>query len=721
MQVLRCSPKKEILNLSMSLGRGGEACVYAVPSDNNLVAKIYHKPSSAHAEKLQAMLANPPENPTASLGHISIAWPEDLLHAADGSNGILGFLMPRIQGMRPIIDFYNPRTRRQHCPLFNYQYLLRTARNLAAAFAALHASGYCIGDVNESNILVSDTALVTLIDTDSFQVRNPDTDIVYRCSVGKPEFTPPELQNKTFAEHDREISHDLFGLAVLVFQLLMEGTHPFSGIFQGAIEPPTYEARIAAGHFTYSQKRRVPYLPTPIAPPWEILHPSLQELFLRCFEDGHNNPQLRPSAQTWLSAIAEAEDSLITCTTNPQHRYNNHLNLCPWCERSVRLGGRDPFPSHRAIEAREHLQPRIKPKKRHTQTPRLPQRAMSPHLANYWQPMTPTGSHYKRSKKSNLYPIGFCLLGLVLLGSADLMIKFTEPLVSHNAYTQQTLKSGQGINKLSFADYYQQGHTAYKQRDYEKAVANYSQAIEQEPKHARALVNRGNARYNLKDYEGAVSDYTQALKIKPSEIKALVNRGNARFMLAEYSNDPDTEYNLALTDYNRAIGLEPNEVEAYIRRGIVRAQMAKYSGESQQVYKRAIADFTQAIKLNLSKAEAYFQRGVVYYQIAQYSSNYEEEYRQAIADFNQALTISPKLAKAFLKRGMVRYELAQYGGSESNQNQTRAIADLQTAAKIFLEQDDMDNYQQALSNMCVVVENKCDPLFQGSSSGEKIN
>ncbi|WP_392532463.1 tetratricopeptide repeat protein [Nostoc sp. C117] len=722
MQVLRCSPKKEILSLSLALGRGGEACVYAVPSDGNLVAKIYHKPTTAHAEKLQAMLANPPENPTASLGHISIAWPEDLLQATDGSKGILGFLMPRIQGMRPIIDFYNPRTRRQHCPLFNYQYLLRTARNLAAAIAALHASGYCIGDVNESNILVSDTALVTLIDTDSFQVTNPTTNVVYRCPVGKPEFTPPELQNKTFAQHDREISHDLFGLAVLLFQLLMEGTHPFSGIFQGAIEPPPYEARIASGHFTYSQQRRVPYLPTPIAPPWEILHPSLQELFVRCFEDGHNNPLLRPSAQTWLSAIAEAEDSLITCTTNPQHRYNNHMRSCPWCERSVRLGGRDPFPSHRAIEAREHLQPRIKPRKRYNQTPRLPQGVMSSHLANYWQPMTPTGGTY-RPKKSKLSPVVFCLLGFSLLGLgyADLMIKFTEPLVSHNAYTQQSLKSGQGTNKLSFADYYQQGHLAYKLRDYEKAIANFSQAIEQEPKHARAIVNRGNARYNMKDYEGAVADYSQALKIKPDEIKALVNRGNARYMLAEYSNDPDTEYNLAIADYNRAIGLDSHEVEAYIRRGIVRGQMAKYSGESQQAYKRAIADFTQAIKLNLSKAEAYFQRGVVYYQIAQYSSNYEQEYSQAIADFNQALIISPKLAKVYLKRGMVRYELAQYGGSQSNQNQTKAIQDLQTAAKIFLEQDDMDNYQQALSNMCVVVENKCDPLFQNPTSLEKVN
>ncbi|MEH1927156.1 tetratricopeptide repeat protein [Nostoc sp.] len=722
MQVLRCSPRKEILSLNVSLGRGGEACVYAVPSDSNLVAKIYHKPTTAHADKLQAMLANPPENPTASLGHISIAWPEDLLRAADGKNSILGFLMPHIQGMRPIIDFYNPRTRRQHCPLFNYQYLLRTARNLAAAFAALHASGYCIGDVNESNILVSDTALVTLIDTDSFQVPDRNNNVVYRCPVGKPEFTPPELQNKTFAQHDREISHDLFGLSVLVFQLLMEGTHPFSGIFQGAIEPPPYEARIASGHFTYSEKRHVPYLPTPIAPPWEILHPALQELFLRCFEEGHNNPLLRPSAQTWLSAIAEAEDSLITCTTNPQHRYNNHMRACPWCERTVRLGGRDPFPSHRAIEAREHLQPRIKAKKHYTQTPRFPQRAMSSHLANYWQPaITPSGSYYKPSKKSKLYPIISCLLGFGLLGYADIMIKFTQPFISQNAYTQQALNSRQINNKLSVADYNHQGDAAYKERDYEKAIANFSQVIEQEPTFAIAIVNRGNARYNLKDYEGAVADYSQALQINPNQIKALVNRGNARYMLAEYSNDPDQQYNLAIADYNRAIGLDSKEIEAYVRRGIVRTQMAKYSGESQQGYKRAIADFTQAIKLNVSKAEAYFQRGVVYYQIAQYSSNYEQEYQLAIADFNQALTISPKLAKAYLKRGMVRYELAQYGGSQSNKNQTKAIQDIQASAKIFLDQEDMDNYQQALSNMCVVVENKCDPLFQGSTSIQKTN
>src|SRR5712691_4689158 len=90
----------------------------------------------------------------------------------------------------------------------------------------------------------TDTALVTLVDTDSFQVCEPHNGVVYRCPVGKPEFTPPELQGCPFAQVDRAPEHDLFGLAVLLFQLLMEGTHPFAGVYQGHGDPPPYETRI---------------------------------------------------------------------------------------------------------------------------------------------------------------------------------------------------------------------------------------------------------------------------------------------------------------------------------------------------------------------------------------------------------------------------------------------------------------------------------------------
>ncbi len=726
MQVLHCLPNQKIvpINLNVSLGRGGEACIYTVPSDAETVAKVYHKPDEEKARKLEVMVLNPPENPTASLGHISIAWPSELIRTADGSNKIIGFTMPRIRGMRPIIDFYNPRTRRQHCPLFNYQYLLRTARNLAASFAALHASGYCVGDVNESNILVSDTALVTVVDTDSFQVRDPNTSTVYRTPVGKPEFTPPELQNKTFSECDRAIPHDLFGLGVLIFQLLMEGTHPFSGIYQSLGEPPPYEARIAQGHFTYSVNRRVPYAPTPIAASWDILHPTLQQLFVRCFEDGHHNPNIRPNAQTWLLALAEAEDSLTQCQKNSQHLYSNHLHKCPWCERSAKLGGRDPFPSIQAVANKQHLKPRPKPKRRRTVT--TPRRrtatvTTSRHIIPKRQMQVGNNiSYYQPNKKPKFYPVLLCLLGFLTLGYLDIVTKFTTSKVEENQYAQQTLITSKSNNNIrSFTDYYQDGRDAYKGRKYEEAIANFGSAIQKNPNNAKAYVNRGNSHYNLKEYEAALADYSHAVKLNPNAIKAFVNRGNVRYMLAEYSSDPDKEYKLAIEDYNRALGIDDGEVEAYIRRGIVRSQVAKFSGDSQKDYFKAIEDFNQALLINPSRPEAFYQRGLVRYQLAQYSSNFEEEYRKALTDFNQALQLNSKLPRVYLKRGLVRYELAQYGGNQSNMYRRQAIEDLQKAAKISLEKDDMDNYQQALSSICVVVDNKCDTLFQKTSVSEQ--
>lgn len=355
---LRRESNQAILNLADSalLGTGGEARIYSVPNEPELVAKIYHQPDAAYAHKLAAMMANPPHDPAQAQGHASIVWPLELLRSVDGKHQVCGFLMPRVHRMRPVMDVYHPGTRRKQAPLFNYAYLHRTARNLAAAVSALHAGGYVIGDVNESNVLVSETALVTMVDTDSFQVRDPESGLVYRSPVGKAEFTPPELQGKTFTTIDRLPEHDLFGLAVLLFQLLMEGTHPFAGVYTGPGEPPPIEARILAGHFPYGAGKNSPYRPMPAAPPLGLLAPALRQLFIRCFITGFRNPQARPTAQEWQEALRTAETALQGCARNGQHLFGQHLTECPWCKRTQQLGGRDPFPSIEAIKRGQHLQ-----------------------------------------------------------------------------------------------------------------------------------------------------------------------------------------------------------------------------------------------------------------------------------------------------------------------------------------------------------------------------
>jgi serine/threonine protein kinase len=326
------------LNPKASLGSGGEGNVFSTGS--RLAAKIYRQPSKAIQQKLTAMLAKN-SGQLLSKQESGIAWPVDLL--LDEADQIVGFLMPQAVDARPIVDYYNPKTRLGFSPFFSYRSLHRTARNLAAAVENLHRQGYVIGDLNESNILVTQTAQVTLVDADSIQVI--DGDKLYHCRVGKAEFMPPELQGKNLSEVTRTIEQDNFALAILIFQTLMEGNHPFAGIYSGEGEPPTLAARIAVGHFPYGNQP-VPYHPSPLALPFTTLHLKLQEYFLRCFIESQENPQVRPTATQWSEALALAEKELSICKVNARHIFGSHLNDCPWCYRKALLNGRDPFPRH---------------------------------------------------------------------------------------------------------------------------------------------------------------------------------------------------------------------------------------------------------------------------------------------------------------------------------------------------------------------------------------
>ena len=344
---------KSYIFLKSPIGSGGEANIYTVQINSELVAKVYHQPHGDYARKLAFMVANPPVDPLAKEGRVSIAWATELV---TDLGLVVGFLMPKLDTSKakPIFQYYNPSERRKESPTFSYVSLLRTARNLARAVRSVHSRGYVIGDVNESNVLVAEDAIVTLVDTDSFQVNDGTT--VYRCTVGKPEYTPPELQGVSFRDVDRSVEHDLFGLGVLIYQLLMEGTHPFGGVFRGQGEAPELKERIKAGHFPHG-RRGIPYNPMPLAPSFQMLPVALQELFLLCFEQGHGNPAARPTADVWSKALGVAEDGLIKCGVNGQHYYSGHLGVCPWCERAAKLGGRDPFPALGAIRSGQHLKP----------------------------------------------------------------------------------------------------------------------------------------------------------------------------------------------------------------------------------------------------------------------------------------------------------------------------------------------------------------------------
>ncbi len=330
------------IHLGETAGQGGEATVYQMLGQPDELAKIYTRaPRPEYRAKLTWMVSHPPENPTQSLKHDSLAWPTDLLYDSPrlASRRFVGYTMPHIREATPILHVFNPRLRAETLPKFDRRYLHRVARNLAAALGALHRFGYVVGDLNESNVLVTSTALVTLIDTDSFQVEEERNGrkVVHFCPVGKPDYTPPELQGQALGQEYRKPQHDAFGLGVLIFQLLMDGNHPFRAQWMGSGDPPPLEARISMGCFPYSATTPYPVQPPKNGPELSRLHPAVADLVLQCFIDGHQAPERRPEPAVWERAIAEAEKALIACGRG--HYFSNHLAECPDCRRSTRRAG----------------------------------------------------------------------------------------------------------------------------------------------------------------------------------------------------------------------------------------------------------------------------------------------------------------------------------------------------------------------------------------------
>ena len=322
--------RQKPIRLGNIVGQGGEATVYKVEGRSDLLAKVFEPaPRPNYEAKLSWMMSNAPENPTRSLSHPSLAWPSDLIY---GSNRRLaGYLMPHIRQAVPVLEVFNPRRRAAVLPNFDTRYLYRAARNLSAAVAALHRSGYVIGDLNESNALVNPSALVTLIDTDSFQVQERQNGrlTIHYCPVGKLEYTPPELIGRPLQNVTRLPEHDAFSLGVLIFQLLVGGNHPFRAQWLGSGEPPPLENRVRMGLFPYMTSPPGPVQPPRNAPSLNHLSPAVAGLFKTCFIDGHQEPAVRPGALEWRTALTDAEKDLLQCPVG--HYYSGHLGACPAC------------------------------------------------------------------------------------------------------------------------------------------------------------------------------------------------------------------------------------------------------------------------------------------------------------------------------------------------------------------------------------------------------
>jgi serine/threonine protein kinase len=328
---------------------GGEGAIYRIQERPDEYAKIYHlhKITKELHQKIIAMVNNPPSDPTWSTQkHRSIAWPSAVLYKDKNQTQFIGFTMPFISTkiFKESHKYYDPPDRlKEFFGGFTWRHLFTAAYNIMSSIAALHEKGHCIGDLRETNILVAPNALTTLIDCDSFQIKDRGTGRVFYTRVGTGEYLPPELMGVDFkkGDYDRYYS-DLFALGILIFKFLMSGFHPYQAKGPLVDDAPSTEEKIKKGYFAYSGKYKG-VKPPDSAPPYDIIPPSIQELFDKCFIEGHKEPPKRPAAKEWFDALRTEGIKLKKCASNENHWYSNHLSYCPWCRIAERT--EDIFPS----------------------------------------------------------------------------------------------------------------------------------------------------------------------------------------------------------------------------------------------------------------------------------------------------------------------------------------------------------------------------------------
>jgi DNA-binding helix-hairpin-helix protein with protein kinase domain len=292
---------------------GGEGEIYKIQGNKTQCAKIYHpnKINGELHEKIVAMLKYSPTDSSLlkNMNHRSIAWPEAILYERPNRNKFIGFKMPLIDlnTFREVHLYFDSEDRiKNFGGLFTWKHLFVTATNIASIAAAVHEKGHCIGDLRETNILVSPSALVTLIDCDSFQIKNPFSGRTFYTRVGTPEYLPPEIQNIDYEKNDIDRYYsDLFGLGIVIFRLLMEGYSPYQARGSLVDDASSGSEKIKKGYFPYANqyRNRRDIMPPPNAPPFEIIPPSIQDLFNRCFVSGHKNVSVRPSAEEWFRTL----------------------------------------------------------------------------------------------------------------------------------------------------------------------------------------------------------------------------------------------------------------------------------------------------------------------------------------------------------------------------------------------------------------------------------
>ena len=278
------------------IARGRKSIVYETEAggkSGEYAAKIYRPEfcTIRQLEKLRLIVS-------LGLNCKGICFPTEVLLNARGA--FCGCLMPRADGGSIEELFCTAPEFARRFPDWKKPDMVILTMNILDRIKYLHDNGVIMGNLVPENIMFMSTEEIYFIDADNWQYRE------FPCPDGNVYATPPELQGKDFRTFLRTMGNENFGVAVLVFMLMMQGLPPYA-----SFDRDMPEEEIRAGKFPYTVGEFKPIkdykAPTMEARKiWSHLVRQLKDTFMQTFHEkgNHNTEKTRYPVDQWIKDMS---------------------------------------------------------------------------------------------------------------------------------------------------------------------------------------------------------------------------------------------------------------------------------------------------------------------------------------------------------------------------------------------------------------------------------
>jgi DNA-binding helix-hairpin-helix protein with protein kinase domain len=310
----------------LEIAEGGAGKIYHIVGDASRVVKIYHektllKEGSTYEKKIWVMLNKAP----TLLDPIQLAWP--LATAKDVNDRFVGFSMPTMD-LQKTIELQNVLQDKQ-ANLFKLKSDLESrmvlAHNLAVIVHNVHEKGHGIVDMKPTNMkFYKEEQFMALLDCDGFYIEG------FAAPQVTPEYVAPEFYKRVITN---PFEQDKFALAVIIFQLLNFGIHPYSCKPTTNDGINTIEGRIRHRHYAYALSPANGISVEPIAASTHICWPDQVRILFDLAFGNQGIP--RPSAREWVEVLASYVRLLERC--GDRHFHFPGMS-CGNCLRDVARG-----------------------------------------------------------------------------------------------------------------------------------------------------------------------------------------------------------------------------------------------------------------------------------------------------------------------------------------------------------------------------------------------